>query len=441
MRRQGHRRAQRRPRRALVLLAAGALATPHLLLASGLERLNPGARRGRPLPHAPLQRDDVRRSSRRARTRERRFHKQIAHPRLLLRRPGRRGAPAGKLGGMQQMMTPPGELVARTCRRGSVAARSARSPQHARPACSASPRTSRAPRTACAVDRGRRDAYGLPQLRDRAPLHRARPAARRALHVRAREAACCARPARSFFVHPPRRRPSRTRWARCGWATTRHARRSTADCRFRGLREPLRHRRQRASDLGRGEPQPDHRRQRPARGPAVRGSLARPRGLAGVAAMPRTGWDRVPGLRRRDRRPRQTLLRWARRERGFFASRDRGARRRRSRASCGGARLVRLVRGGDRATRAWTRWRWPRRRSFAPGADAGRARRGQARRASRSRPSCARRTSTTVRAAQDAARAAGARGRELLLQAAGRGAARDLAAGAIGEVRFVTSTR
>jgi choline dehydrogenase-like flavoprotein len=93
----------------VVVLAAGALATPHLLLASGLERLHAGGRAiGRYLtrhvnavviglfPRRP--------------DREAQFHKQVAihdfyfgHPRVT--------TPAGKLGAIQQLSTPPSALV------------------------------------------------------------------------------------------------------------------------------------------------------------------------------------------------------------------------------------------------------------------------------------------------------------------------------------------
>lgn len=93
----------------LFVLAAGALASPHLLLASGLHRLHAGGRViGRYLtrhvnavviglfPRRP--------------DREAQFHKQLAihdfyfgHPRVA--------GPAGKLGAIQQLSTPPAELV------------------------------------------------------------------------------------------------------------------------------------------------------------------------------------------------------------------------------------------------------------------------------------------------------------------------------------------
>lgn len=92
-----------------VVLAAGALASPHLLLSSGLQEMNPGDKAiGRYLMRHvnaivygifPGQAD-----------KENRFHKQLAimdyyfgHPHI--------NAPKGKLGSLQQMPTPPTALV------------------------------------------------------------------------------------------------------------------------------------------------------------------------------------------------------------------------------------------------------------------------------------------------------------------------------------------
>jgi choline dehydrogenase-like flavoprotein len=91
-----------------VLLAAGALATPHLLLASGMQRHNPGgAVIGRYLmrhyneilfgafPRRPNP--------------ARHFHKQLGIHDLYFGRPG--AGVHGKLGGMQQLTTPPPAMV------------------------------------------------------------------------------------------------------------------------------------------------------------------------------------------------------------------------------------------------------------------------------------------------------------------------------------------
>ena len=92
-----------------VILAAGALASPHLLLASGLHRFNPGGHVvGRYLmrhlnrivfgaftrPPAP----------------DGRFHKQLGIHDLYFGDPAVR-EPRGKLGGIQQLATPPAALV------------------------------------------------------------------------------------------------------------------------------------------------------------------------------------------------------------------------------------------------------------------------------------------------------------------------------------------
>ncbi|HEX6911446.1 MAG TPA: GMC family oxidoreductase, partial [Longimicrobium sp.] len=93
-----------------VVLAAGALATPHLLLASGLERLNPAGRVvGRHLmrhcnamtygifPRRPNPADE--------------HHKQVAIHDFYWGDDAP-GVPAGKLGNLQQVMTPPAGLLA-----------------------------------------------------------------------------------------------------------------------------------------------------------------------------------------------------------------------------------------------------------------------------------------------------------------------------------------
>ena len=91
------------------VLSAGALASPHLLLASGLDRLNPGGRTvGRYLmrhfnaaviglfPRRP--------------DREAQFHKQVAIHDFYFGHPSV-GWPRGKLGAIQQIGKPPRELV------------------------------------------------------------------------------------------------------------------------------------------------------------------------------------------------------------------------------------------------------------------------------------------------------------------------------------------
>jgi choline dehydrogenase-like flavoprotein len=91
-----------------VVLSAGALASPHLLLASGLERLGPGG--------AVVGRHLMRHSNAmvfgvfpRRPDPERQFHKQLALHDYYLGDP--QSGVAGKLGCIQQVMTPPVELV------------------------------------------------------------------------------------------------------------------------------------------------------------------------------------------------------------------------------------------------------------------------------------------------------------------------------------------
>jgi choline dehydrogenase-like flavoprotein len=92
-----------------VVLAAGALASPHLILASGLHRYNPGGHVvGRYLMRH-LNRI-VFGAFRRAPAPDGRFHKQIAIHDLYFGDPADRRQ-RGKLGAIQQVGTPPAELV------------------------------------------------------------------------------------------------------------------------------------------------------------------------------------------------------------------------------------------------------------------------------------------------------------------------------------------
>ncbi len=93
-----------------VLLAAGALATPHLLLASGLERANPGGRVvGRYLMrHCNAMTYGV---FRRRPNPAGEHHKQVALHDFYWGDDAP-DAPAGKLGNLQQVMTPPAGLLA-----------------------------------------------------------------------------------------------------------------------------------------------------------------------------------------------------------------------------------------------------------------------------------------------------------------------------------------
>ncbi|MGI9180973.1 MAG: GMC family oxidoreductase [Longimicrobiaceae bacterium] len=87
------------------VLAAGALASPHLLLASGLERLNPG---GRSVGRYLMRHCNAFVFGVFARDADpgRRFHKQIAIQDFYFGHPAI-AAPAGKLGNIQQVMAPP----------------------------------------------------------------------------------------------------------------------------------------------------------------------------------------------------------------------------------------------------------------------------------------------------------------------------------------------
>lgn len=182
----------------VVVLAAGALATPHLALASGIETLNPaGWTVGRHLmrhynsvvmgvfPRRP--------------DREGEFHKQVGIHDFYFGDSGRKG----KLGGIQQLATPPPALVKAHLPRalGSVAAKGVPfvtgllvlaedQPQ-------ADNRVEIDPRT---VDR-----FGLPQLQVTHRYSRRDHAAGRALVARAREIlhragawATCVQPIRTF---------------------------------------------------------------------------------------------------------------------------------------------------------------------------------------------------------------------------------------------------
>jgi choline dehydrogenase-like flavoprotein len=144
------------------ILAAGALGTPHLILASKLEERSPArAAVGRYLMRHdnamvfgiyPTRPDP-----------DRRFHEQVAIHDWYFGDPG-----AGdvddltKLGGVQQMMTPPKELVRAHLPRGTKTVLGALTEQLTGLLCIAEDQ----PRSAngVTVDWGVRDVYGLPQL-------------------------------------------------------------------------------------------------------------------------------------------------------------------------------------------------------------------------------------------------------------------------------------
>ena len=144
------------------VLAAGALGTPHLILASGLGELSPArAAVGRYLmrhDNAMLfgffpSRPDP----------DHRFHKQIAIHDWYFGDPGSDDvADLGKLGGVQQMMTPPKELVRAHLPPGTKRVIGALTEHLTGLLCIAEdqPRAE----NGVTVDWGVRDVYGLPQL-------------------------------------------------------------------------------------------------------------------------------------------------------------------------------------------------------------------------------------------------------------------------------------
>jgi choline dehydrogenase-like flavoprotein len=146
-----------------VVLAAGALATPHLLLASGLERLNPaGDAVGRYLMrHCNAMTYGVfwRRPDPKGE-----HHKQIAlHDYYFGAREA--GAPRGKLGNLQQIMGPKASLVAHVLPRalGWVAKLAEIPASHLTGLLAIAEDQPRA-ENRVRIDPTRRDAYGLPKL-------------------------------------------------------------------------------------------------------------------------------------------------------------------------------------------------------------------------------------------------------------------------------------
>jgi choline dehydrogenase-like flavoprotein len=144
-----------------VVVAAGALGTPHLLLASGLDELSPArpAVGGYLMRHANAmvfgfypRRPDP----------EHVFHKQLAIHDWYFGAPGKDTDGLGKLGGVQQVMTPPRELVKAHLPRGTKGPIGALTEQLTGLLCIAEdqPRAS----NRVTVDRARTDRFGLPQL-------------------------------------------------------------------------------------------------------------------------------------------------------------------------------------------------------------------------------------------------------------------------------------
>jgi len=142
------------------VLAAGALASPHLVLASGLEGSSPARRSiGRYLMrhyNAVVMGVFPRRPDP-----EREFHKQVGIHDFYFGHPGTDGPP-GKLGGLQQLATPPPELVRAHLPRGlrSLAAASVPHVTGLLVIAEDQPREE----NRVEIDRRRPDRFGLPQL-------------------------------------------------------------------------------------------------------------------------------------------------------------------------------------------------------------------------------------------------------------------------------------
>ena len=162
------------------VLAAGALGTPHLILASELEAASParGAIGRYLMRHAnamvfgfyPARPD-----------RERVFHKQVAIHDWYF---GAEGEALTKLGGVQQVMTPPRELVKTHLPRGTKAVLGALTEQLTGLLCIAEDQPRRG--NGVTIDPGDRDVYGLPRLVIRTGYTERDEQARRALVRRAK---------------------------------------------------------------------------------------------------------------------------------------------------------------------------------------------------------------------------------------------------------------
>jgi choline dehydrogenase-like flavoprotein len=162
------------------VLAAGALGTPHLILASGLDAASParGAVGRYLMRHAnamvfgfyPSRPD-----------RERVFHKQIAIHDWYF---GAEGEDLTKLGGVQQVMTPPRELVKTHLPFGTRSALGALTEQLTGLLCIAEDQPLADNRVT--IDPAHRDDYGLPQLVIRTAYSERDEEARRALVRRAK---------------------------------------------------------------------------------------------------------------------------------------------------------------------------------------------------------------------------------------------------------------
>jgi choline dehydrogenase-like flavoprotein len=145
----------------VVVLAAGALATPHLLLASGLERLNPAGhavgcylmRHCNAMTYGvfPFRPD-----------RKGEHHKQIALHDFYFGAPG---APAGKLGNLQQVMGPKASLIAHVLPKWlGWTSKLAEIPASRLTGLLAIAEDQPRPENRVRLDPSRTDAYGLPRM-------------------------------------------------------------------------------------------------------------------------------------------------------------------------------------------------------------------------------------------------------------------------------------
>ncbi len=178
-----------------IILAAGALGTPHLLLASELEARSPApAAVGRYLTrHANAM---VFGFYPRRPDRERVFHKQLAIHDWYFGADGKDAVGLGKLGGVQQVMTPPRQLVRAHLPpvvRGPIGALTE---QLTGLLCIAEDQPQRG--NGVTVDRDRRDRFGLPQL---VIEHRYSARDRRAVGVLVRRAKRVLRGSGAWFFH------------------------------------------------------------------------------------------------------------------------------------------------------------------------------------------------------------------------------------------------
>jgi len=181
-----------------VVLAAGALATPHLLLASGLERLNPaGDHVGRYLMRhcnamtygVFLRRPDPRGE----------HHKQIAVHDYYFGA-AESGAPRGKLGNLQQIMGPKASLVAHILPKALAwMAKLAEFPASRLTGLLSIAEDQPRAENRVRIDPSRRDAYGLPRMVVE-HHHTGRDLAARAFMVRKAKEILRAAGAKLFFT-------------------------------------------------------------------------------------------------------------------------------------------------------------------------------------------------------------------------------------------------